>query len=135
MKRSEFASIFARVAAAYRISVDREFAALGLNAGQVALLSSLDQGAGISQADLARDLGVSAPTVNKTVRILAARGLVRCEPCPDDSRTVRVFLCEKAAALDEAVATCWTNAGERHFGALSDAELLMFSMLVAKLPQ
>lgn len=134
MTRSEFAQIFARAAAGYRVSVDREFAALGLNAGQVALLARLVEDTGISQADLARDLGVSAPTVNKTVRILAGRGLVRSEPCPDDSRSVRVFLSETAAELNDAIEACWERSGERHFGSLSDAELLMLSMLVAKLP-
>lgn len=133
MKSSELAAVFARIAAGYRIAIDREFAALGLNAGQIALLTRLSEADGRTQSELARQLGVSAPTVNKTVGILADRGLLRCAPCPDDGRSVRVFLSEAAAALSGEIAGRWEKAGERHFGALSDAEVLMLSMLLGKI--
>jgi MarR family transcriptional regulator for hemolysin len=54
------------------------------------ILSALAHGAGTSQNDLAREVGIEGPTLTRHLDVLEAEGLVRRVTHPDDRRAVRV---------------------------------------------
>jgi DNA-binding MarR family transcriptional regulator len=132
MDKAKLPSEFARAAAAFRIHLDRLFAPLDLNAGQVAVLASLRGSDGPTQAELARRLGVSAPTVTKMLRTMELRGFVSCERCALDSRAVRVRSTAKAEALGTRIEELWELAGEHFFGRLTPTERLILTQLLEK---
>lgn len=128
----ELPVLFAQTAAFYRVSVDRSFAHLNLNGGQVAVLMSLWRRDGQTQAELARDLGVSAPTVNKMIATMKERGFIRSERCADDSRAVRNYLTEQAIDVRESVEKCWDEVELAHFASFTETEKLIFAQLLGK---
>ncbi len=129
---NELPVLFARTAAAYRVSIDRSFAALNLNGGQVGVLMSLWHKDGRTQAELARDLGVSAPTINKMLATMTERGFVRSMRCAEDSRAVRIYLTDRAVEVRESVENCWAELERRHFGSFTETEKLIFLQLLGK---
>jgi len=67
------------------------------------LLSRLDRGGGVTQAALAGAVEMSPMAVSEALDKLEARGLVRREPDPSDSRAKLVWLTEAAAPSVEQI--------------------------------
>lgn len=126
--------LFARKAAAFRAAADRSFSALDLNTAQVALLTVLWTSDDRTPAEIARELGVTAPTVSKMLKAMTARHFIGTSPCPFDSRSVRVKLTPKGVAIRASVNELWRSIGASAFGGLTETERLIFSQLLAKLP-
>jgi DNA-binding MarR family transcriptional regulator len=91
--------LLSRLAIAHRNAVAGAMTKIGLHSGQAGVLFSLWERDGLSQADLARELGVAAPTVNVLVSKLEEQGFVSVKPCPKDGRLKRVFITEKADGI------------------------------------
>lgn len=133
MTRDSLPELFARKSAQFRAAADRSFSALDLNSAQVALLSVLWESDGRTPAELARELGVTAPTVSKMLKAMSARGFIATSPCPFDSRSVRVRTTPKGAAIRASVGDLWDSIGDSAFGALTETERLILGQLLAKI--
>lgn len=71
---------------AVRTRLDAELDATGLTTPQYTLLAAVERGGDLSASDLARDLGMTAQTVNVLVKALEACGLLRRSRHPDHGR-------------------------------------------------
>ena len=87
--------LLGKIAVSHRNAVEKSFGKIGLHSGQAKVLFSLWCEDGLSQADLTRELGIAAPTVNVLVSKLELDVFVECRNCPGDRRLKRVFLTEK----------------------------------------
>lgn len=91
----------------------------GLSKAQYEMLLFIETHPGIRPAELARGLGVSAPTVTTALQRLAKRGLVHKSPVPSDLRGVTLRL---------------TAAGERLLTAVEHEHTQIFAKLIAGVP-
>jgi DNA-binding MarR family transcriptional regulator len=85
-------------------------------AGEAAILGHLDRGGPQTTADLAQRRGVTHQSTAKSVKQLAAEGLVRAEPHATDGRKLVIHITEKGKArLDEerAQRADWLDAAIR----------------------
>src|SRR5258708_2837851 len=80
---------------AVRNRLDADLAPTGLTMPQYTVLAALDHEGDLSSSDLARELGMTAQTVNVLVKGLEAAGLPRPAPHP---RHGRILLAEPAPA-------------------------------------
>ena len=91
------------------------FAAHGLEAWEFDVLSALrrqGQPYQLSPGALLRATLVTSGTMTNRIDRLAAAGLVRRHPDPQDKRGVLVQLTDAGkAAVDAAMPTCWTASG------------------------
>ncbi len=133
MRNDGIPESFARKSAQFRAAADRSFSALDLNSAQVALLSVLWDADDRTPAEIARELGVTAPTVSKMLRAMSARGFIRSSPCPFDSRSVRVSLTAKGTAIRASVEEIWSSIGDSAFGGMTETERLILGQLIAKI--
>src|SRR4026208_2501114 len=96
--------LFLQTANVFRVKLEREMNKIGLHYGQVFILISLCKTDGQSQRQLAKDLLLSAPTVNKRVKKLAENKFVECSQSPIDNRAMLVFLTDKGREAQGAFA-------------------------------
>lgn len=89
-------SLTYRYAMRYR---DQELADTGLNGCQTPYLLTLYRRPGISQEEMARQLGVNKSSVARQLAVLEEMGFVRREGAPGDRRTLLVYPTEKALSL------------------------------------
>ena len=113
--------MLSRLAIAHRNAVAGAMTEIGLHPGQAGVLFSLWDQDGLSQADLARELGVAAPTVNVLVSKLLDQGFVEVKACTEDGRLKRVYLTDKADEI--------RSEAEKRIAALEDTVLKGFSDL------
>lgn len=85
----------------------------GLYAGQDVLLKSLECKSGQSMGELAKNLGVRAPTITKMVLRMQAQGLLKRENSGFDNRLSLITMSAKGEALLEEIDTAWSRA-ENH---------------------
>lgn len=101
----EIAHALSRLALFWRAAGWRAAGAQGLTPTQAEILSRLAAGGSQRSGDLARQLGVSAPTLTDAVSALAAKGLAGRQADPQDRRAALVALtprgAETAALLPE----------------------------------
>ena len=103
------------------------FARHGVYEGQQFVLRLLWREDGLSPGQLARQLGLSTPTVTRAATRMEAAGLLRREPHPADRRLVGLWLTPRGRELEAVIGpemqalTEQTLAG---FGAAERAELI-----------
>jgi DNA-binding MarR family transcriptional regulator len=88
---------------------------------------------GQSQAELVRNLQVSPPTINNMVVRMAEAGFVELKKCGKDGRLMRVHLTEKGLQIKPKVEEQWLKLEEIVFSELTEAEKMMFSLLLKKI--
>jgi DNA-binding MarR family transcriptional regulator len=82
----EFLIQLRRTQHAVRTRVDADLAPTGLTTPQYTVLAALEREAGLSASDLARELGMTAQTVNVLVKGLERGGLIRRSSHPTHGR-------------------------------------------------
>ena len=103
------------------------FARHGVYEGQQFVLRRLWREDGLTPGQLARQLGLSTPTVTRAATRMESAGLLRREPHPGDRRLVRLWLTPRARELEGVIGpemqalTDQTLAG---FSAAERAELI-----------
>ncbi len=112
---------------AVRNRLDADLAATGLTMPQYTVLAALDRGGDLSASDLARELGMTAQTVNVLVKGLETAGLLRRSRHPSHGRTL---LAELTAAGRRALTRGYAAGKEVQDRVLSgltasDRELLL----------
>lgn len=80
-------------------AMEADFAAAGLTLAGFELLSAVHAGGGKSaQADIAKRLGISPPSLSEAVRGAVKRGFVTQGPVPGDARVKQLRLTPKGRA-------------------------------------
>src|SRR5215468_9369238 len=81
------------------------FARHGVHEGQQFVLRCLWRGDGLSPGEIARQLGLSTPTVTRAATRMEAAGLLRREPHPTDRRLVRLYLTDRGRSPQDVITT------------------------------
>jgi DNA-binding MarR family transcriptional regulator len=108
---------------------------LHLHAGQEIFLLHLWEQDGQTQSQLAENMCVQPPTVNKMLSRLEAAGLVERRPDPEDNRVSRVYLTAQSRALEQEVEAMWNKLEERTLANLSLEERLLLRRLLMQVHQ
>lgn len=122
---------FAQLSTAQRVSLDKSLQPIGLFGGQIFVLMTLWDQDGLSQAEIADRLKVSAPAVNKMVKSLSEADLVETRKATDDARVTLVALTELGKKTRENAVAIWQEAEERFQSGLTKGEAgLLFELLL-----
>ena len=93
-----------------------------ITASQASALARVEQVGPVRLTSLAELEGISAPTMNKVVDSLVARGLVERTPDPLDGRASLLRLCRDGEAMLHEIRTRYTEALRSATNALSERE-------------
>ncbi|MGQ7248259.1 transcriptional regulator SlyA [Halomonas sp. V046] len=118
----------------WRAVLDQRLAPLGLTQTRwVTLYHLWRMPDGQPQCDLARAIGVEAPSLVRTLDQLCEQGLVERCPCDQDRRTKRVHLTEQATPLLEKIEATVTQAREEMLAGLDDDEVEQLSTMLTRI--
>jgi MarR family transcriptional regulator, organic hydroperoxide resistance regulator len=106
-------------------------ARLKLSPGVIKTLMRLGKADGISMGEMARGIGCDPSYITALVDDLAARGLARREPAPDDRRVKIVVLTDAGRAVAEEIDAV-LSVPPAALSALSEAELRLLRDLLDK---
>ncbi len=123
---------FTRIANNFRYNLDLKMNEIDLHGGQVFILVSLWNNDRQSQIDLATNLNLSAPTINKMVKSLTAGGFVECCKCENDGRIMRVHLTQKGIEHRKTVEEKFVEFETDFFSNLTETEKLILAQIFAK---
>ena len=104
-----------------------------MHGGQVFILFELWKKDGLSQIDLAKNLSLTPPTINKMVKSLSANDFVSLTRGVKDSRIVRVYLTEKGKSIRPSVESLWQELEVLILDNLTETEKLIFFQLLEKI--
>ena len=124
--------LLTQLAIAYKNNLQKSMNVLGLHSGQLFVLISLWENDGQSQIDMAKNLNLAPPTINKMVGSLQRNGFIQCRKCENDGRSVRLFLTEKGLQSKIMVEEKWIELEAFSFANLTDTEKLMLFQLFNK---
>jgi MarR family transcriptional regulator for hemolysin len=114
----------ARLPHLWRSILDRRLAPLGLTQTRWVTLYHLWRlGEGNPQCDLARAIGVEAPSLVRTLGQLEEQGLVERRACDNDRRSKRIYLTPAAMPLLEQIDNVAQQARKEMFAGLTDENL------------
>ncbi|MBA1149345.1 MarR family transcriptional regulator [Ectothiorhodospiraceae bacterium WFHF3C12] len=92
-----FGVVLFEAARAWRQELDRRLRPLGLSQAKWRTIVNIHRaGEGITQKALAERLGIEGPTLVRLLDRLAEDGWIERRECPQDRRSKRVFLLERA---------------------------------------
>ncbi|WP_249977690.1 transcriptional regulator SlyA [Vreelandella olivaria] len=114
----------ARLPHLWRSILDRRLAPLGLTQTRwVTLYHLWKLGEGNPQCDLARAIGVEAPSLVRTLGQLEEQGLVERRACDNDRRSKRIYLTPAAMPLLEQIDNIVQQARKEILEGLSEHDL------------
>ncbi|GAA0568845.1 transcriptional regulator SlyA [Halomonas salifodinae] len=120
----------------WRAILDQRLAPLGLTQTRWVTLYHLWRlGDGQPQCDLARAIGVEAPSLVRTLDQLAEQGLIERCPCDQDRRTKRIFLTEAATPLLQQIDAVVAEARQEMLAGLSDDEVHQLDALLGRIEE
>lgn len=124
----------ARLPHLWRSIIDRRLAPLGLTQTRwVTLYHLWKLGEGNPQCDLARAIGVEAPSLVRTLGQLEEQGLVERRACDTDRRSKRIYLTPAAMPLLEQIDSVVLAARKEIFAGLSDSDLIQLDQWLAQI--
>lgn len=124
---------FAQLSTAQRVSLDKSLQPIGLFGGQIFVLMALWDSDGLSQAELADRLNVSAPAINKMVKSLSDADLIETRKSEFDARISQVFLTDLGKQTKDNAVAIWQAAEERFAEALTKGEATLLFELIQKI--
>src|SRR3979411_1411844 len=107
---------------AVRTRLDADLAATGLTTPQYAVLAEIDRQGELSASELAREVGMSAQTINVLVQGLETAGLLRRGPHPTHGRILLAHLTPKGARALERGRAVGMDVQDRVLAGLSATE-------------
>ncbi|WP_447555932.1 transcriptional regulator SlyA [Vreelandella sp. EE22] len=114
----------ARLPHLWRSILDRRLAPLGLTQTRWVTLYHLWRlGEGHPQCDLAKAIGVEAPSLVRTLGQLESQGLIERRACDNDRRSKRIYLTPEAMPLLEKIDNVAKQARKEMFEGLSNEEI------------
>ncbi|KJZ14110.1 MULTISPECIES: transcriptional regulator SlyA [Halomonas] len=118
----------------WRAVLDQRLAPLGLTQTRwVTLYHLWRMPDGQPQCDLARAIGVEAPSLVRTLDQLCEQGLVERCPCDQDRRTKRVHLTKQATPLLEKIDAIVQQAREEMLKGLDEQEQERLSDMLSRI--
>lgn len=124
---------FAQLTNNFRYNFDLTMSQINLHGGQVFVLISLWNNDRQSQIDLANNLRLSAPTINKMVKSLSDGGFVNCSKCATDGRLMRVHLTQKGIEHKKLVEEKFIEFESEFFSGLTETEKLIIGQIFGKI--
>ena len=125
--------LLGKVTVAHRNLLQKAVNEVGLHSGQVFVLFELWKTDGQRQIDLAANLGLSPPTVNKILGGLLGNDFVTRAKYEDDARSTRIFLTHKGLDVRQSLEEEWAKLEAQTIAGLTDTETLMLRQLLVKL--
>lgn len=122
-----------QISTGHRNALEKLMNEIGLHYSQISILNELWDADGQSQAELAKTIKVSAPTINKMVASLAKSDFVQSRKCKKDSRIMRVYLTKKGKEVRLRAREQWQKSEEIILKDFSETEKMLFSLLLEKL--
>lgn len=120
----------------WRAVIDRRLAPLGLTQTRwVTLYHLWKLGDGQPQCDLARAIGVEAPSLVRTLDQLSQQGLIERRPCDQDRRTKRIFLTPEATPLLREIDSVVSQARQEMLAGLAAAEVDQLATLLSRIEE
>jgi DNA-binding MarR family transcriptional regulator len=104
----------------------------GVVPGQFAQLLALFEEDGLTQRELCDRVRIEQATMANTLQRMQRDGLVRCVPDPDDKRRMRVYLTEKARAIEPELVAAARSLNADATDGLTDAEVTQYLDLTAR---
>lgn len=117
----------------HRTELENILVNVGIHSGQVFILFELWKKDGLSQIELAQNLRLSAPTINKMVKNLKLSGFVYLKRSDIDARLVRVFLTDRGKQVKTEVEVIWKDLETNITKHLTETEKLIFFQLLDKI--
>ncbi|WP_280541513.1 transcriptional regulator SlyA [Chromohalobacter sp. 11-W] len=125
-----------RVPRLWRAMLDERLAPLELTQTRWVTLYHLSKmGDGQPQCDLARSIGVEAPSLVRTLDQLTEQGLIERRPSDEDRRTKRVYLTDKATPLLKKIETVVEQARVEMIAGLSDEDIDQLDAILTRIEQ
>lgn len=125
-----------RVPRLWRAILDELLAPLELTQTRWVTLYHLSKmGDGQPQCDLARSIGVEAPSLVRTLDQLTEQGLIERRPSDEDRRTKRVYLTDKATPLLKKIETVVEQARVEMIEGLSDDDVDQLDAILTRIEQ
>jgi DNA-binding MarR family transcriptional regulator len=125
--------LLSKLGVVHRNMVERAAVEIGLHSGQIFVLMELWKRDGQRQIDLATNLGLAAPTVNKILGGLIESDFVTRGKYEDDARSTRVFLTQQGKQARQRVGAQWERIEQEAVAALNDTEVLIMKQLLSKM--
>ncbi len=126
----------ARLPHLWRSILDRRLAPLGLTQTRwVTLYHLWRMGDGQPQCELARAIGVEAPSLVRTLSQLESQGLIERHACENDRRTKRIYLTDAAMPLLEKIDDVATDARQEMLAGLSEDEIDQLNRWLARIEE
>lgn len=125
--------LLAKVATAFRNSLERSMGSIGLHGGQIFVLVELWQEDGLRQIDLVERLNVSAPTVSNMVNGLEEINLVKRQKSSADARATTVHLTKKGYSIRRDVEEQWVDLEQGALADLRESDRVMLVDLLTRL--
>ena len=121
--RSLYLPAVLALARSLRTRFDARAKAMDMTYSRAQALLVIARSEGLSQAEIADQLDIQTPSVNRTLDHLEAAGLIERRPAPDDKRQNRLFLLPPGRDQAERVVAFTEELRREIFRDVSDAEL------------
>ena len=119
---ADFQSVFWATKRAMALASAAAFSRHGIHEGQQYVLHVLWAEDGLAPGEVARRLDLATPTVTRAALRMEAAGLLRREPDERDRRLVRLFLTERARALEQVIGDEMDRLSERALRTLDHSD-------------
>ncbi|AXR05112.1 MarR family winged helix-turn-helix transcriptional regulator [Salinimonas sediminis] len=122
-----------RTAYGWRNVVDQYMKTLGLTqSGWMAMLHLNRSGEGCSQKELAHEIGIEQPTLQRTMNALVEAGYIRREKCPHDARRKTLWFTAPGSQLLAKMETQASAAREAMLAGLNEQEREQLHALLSR---
>jgi len=127
--------LLAQVCQAYRTLSDRLIEEIAMHRGQATLLCRLFEQDGVSQSEIANQLGIQGATVTNMLQRMEEAGLVTRERDPVDNRLVRVYLTQTGSEKERAINEQFLKVEATIYTGFSSEERAILRMLLRRILQ
>lgn len=127
--------LLADLSAIQRVELENGLKNANIHSGQIFILFELWNKDHLSQVEIATNLNLSPPTINKLVKGLKETGFVEMNRSESDARVVIVSLTEKGKMIRPEIEIVWLNLETKFTGNLTETEKLIFLQLLEKVLQ
>ncbi len=125
--------LLAHICKAHRSCAEDTLAEVGLHVGQEKFLWQLWKEDGLTQSQLAENMCVQPPTVNKMLSRMESSGLVERRIDPEDNRVSRVYLTEQSRCMQPQVEETWQQLEEKTVANLTSDERVLLRRLLMQI--
>ena len=125
--------LLAHICKAHRSRAEDTLGEIGLHVGQEKFLWQLWQEDGLTQSQLAENMCVQPPTVNKMLSRMESSGLVERRIDPEDNRVSRVYLTEQSRCMQHQVEETWQQLEAKTVANLTSDERILLRRLLMQI--